>query len=233
MLVCALSLHVISPYLGRRADPTTNYDESKVGAYTLPDPLIFNNGKPVRSARDWKRRRAEILELFATNVYGHSPRAPKHISYDVFDIDKAALGGKAVRKQVTIYFSGNKNGPREDVLIYIPAGARKPVPMFLTLNFSGNQSVINDPGIKLPTIWDWKTHVEATGVGRIAGQGHANSRSRKSWLADTASPPSATRTSSRISKADMLKASVRYFSNPDRLSLRRTTGEPSEPGPMV
>src|SRR5713226_4293950 len=34
---------------------STNYDEAKVGAYTLPDPLIFNNGKPVRSTRDWQR----------------------------------------------------------------------------------------------------------------------------------------------------------------------------------
>src|ERR1700693_6505903 len=70
---------------------SVNYDESKVGAYTLPDPLIFNNGKPVRSARDWKRRRGEILELFATNVYGHSPKAPKHLSLDGFVIDKSAL----------------------------------------------------------------------------------------------------------------------------------------------
>ena len=117
-------------------------------------------GSRCASARDWKRRRQEILELFATNVYGHSPKAPKHRDFDVFDIDKTALGGKAIRKQVTIYFSAKKDGPREDVLIYIPAGAHKPVPMILTLNFSGNQSVINDPGIKLPTIWDWKTHVK-------------------------------------------------------------------------
>jgi hypothetical protein len=139
---------------------STNYDESKVGTYTLPDPLIFNDGKPVRSAREWKRRRREILELFATNVYGHSPKAPKHINFDVFETSEAALGGKAIRKQVTIYFSAKKDGPREDMLIYIPAATRKPVPMILTLNFSGNQSVTNDPGVKLPTIWDWKTHVK-------------------------------------------------------------------------
>ena len=58
---------------------TANYDESKVGAYTLPDPLTFTNGKPVRTARDWKRRRAELIELFATNVYGHSPRDRKSV----------------------------------------------------------------------------------------------------------------------------------------------------------
>ena len=56
---------------------TPNYDESIVRDYTLPDPLIFNDGKPVRSARDWKQRREELIELFAMNVYGHSPKAPK------------------------------------------------------------------------------------------------------------------------------------------------------------
>jgi hypothetical protein len=29
----------------------------------LPDPLRFVNGKPVRTAADWKARRAEIREL--------------------------------------------------------------------------------------------------------------------------------------------------------------------------
>ena len=139
---------------------SANYDELKVGVYTLPDPLIFNNGKSVRSARDWKGRRKQILELFATQVYGRGPKAPKHISYDVFDVDQAALGGRAIRKQVTIYFSARKNGPKEDILIYLPAGAHKPAPVILTLNFSGNQSVINDSAVKLPTIWDGKTHLK-------------------------------------------------------------------------
>jgi (4-O-methyl)-D-glucuronate---lignin esterase len=134
-----------------------NYDESKVGTYTLPDPLAFNDGKPVRNAREWKLRRQEIIELFQANVFGRSPKK-RPAKFEVFDVDKSALGGKAVRKQVTIYFSPDKNGPKADLLIYIPVGASRPVPMFLTLNFWGNQSVINDPGIRLPTIWDPKTH---------------------------------------------------------------------------
>ena len=149
---------------------SANYDESKVTVYTLPDPLVFNNGKPVRSGRDWRHRREEILELFRTQVYGHSPKPPKRLSFDLFNIDKNALGGKAIRKQVTIYFSAKKDGPTEDVLIYIPAGASKPVPMILTLNFSGNQSVINDPGIKLPTIWEGKTQVRQQASEASRGQ---------------------------------------------------------------
>jgi hypothetical protein len=151
-------------------DHTTNYEESKVGAYTLPDLLVFNNGKRVQSKRDWKRRRQEILELFEANVFGHSPAPPKNIKFEIFDVDNNALGGKAIRKQVTIYFSPKKDGPKADLLVYIPAGTRQPVPMILTLNFSGNQSVINDPAIKLPPIWDRKTHARKQATEESRGR---------------------------------------------------------------
>jgi len=139
--------------------PATNYDESKVGAYTLPDPLVFNDGTPVRTAEAWTtRRRGEILELFAANVYGHGPAAPASLRYKVFDLDEHALGGKAIRRQVAIWFSPGKDAPREDLLIYLPAGATKPVPLILSLNFTGNHTVMDDPGIRLPMVWDEKTH---------------------------------------------------------------------------
>ena len=45
-----------------------NYDESKVGSYTLPDPLVLANGKPVRDAKTWtEKRRPEIVRLFEGN----------------------------------------------------------------------------------------------------------------------------------------------------------------------
>ena len=48
------------------APPDTNYDESKVPTYTLPDPLVMNDGTPVADAEGWNtRRRPEILELFS------------------------------------------------------------------------------------------------------------------------------------------------------------------------
>ncbi|MGA2181462.1 MAG: acetylxylan esterase [Bryobacteraceae bacterium] len=139
--------------------PDANYDESKVGSYTLPDPLVFNNGRRVRTAGEWtSRRRSEIVSLFEANVYGRSPRPPAGIQHEVFEVDQRALGGKAIRKQVTIWFSSRKDGPKEDVLIYLPAGATKPSPVILSLNFHGNQTVINDPGIRLPMIWNPQTH---------------------------------------------------------------------------
>ena len=39
-----------------------NYDEAKVGTYTLPDPLVLANGKPVKDAKTWnEKRRPEIV----------------------------------------------------------------------------------------------------------------------------------------------------------------------------
>lgn len=135
-----------------------NYDESKVGTYTLPDPLTLENGARVRDAGSWYRqRRPELARLFEENVYGRSPVQAGNTSWEVFDVEKKALGGQAVRKQVTIYFSKDRQGPREDLLIYLPSSARKPAPLILTLNFTGNQSVVADPGVRLGGIWDRST----------------------------------------------------------------------------
>ena len=131
-----------------------NYDEAKAGEYTLPDPLVMAGGGPVSSADMWrKRRRPEILKLFETNMYGRNPGRPKGMSFELISIEKSALGGKAVRKEVRVFFSDKKDGPKMDILIYLPGGATKPVPMFLGLNFGGNQAVNAESGIKMSKEW--------------------------------------------------------------------------------
>jgi hypothetical protein len=149
---------------------SANYDESKAGTFVFPDPLRFNSGKLVRTAREWKkRRRVEILQLLETNVYGRSPKPPKHIRFQVFDTAKSALGGKAVRKQVTIYFPTYQAEAHEDLLLYLPSDAPKPVPVILTLNFFGNQSVTSDPGVKAATLWLGKPPVRQQAPERLRG----------------------------------------------------------------
>jgi hypothetical protein len=135
-----------------------NYNEAKVGTYTLPDPLILNNGKPVRNANTWyTKRRPEIVEMFETQQYGRAPGKPDE-SFDVFDTGTPTLNGKAIRKQVTIYLNKEKTGPSIDLLIYLPAAAKKPVPMLLSINFGAVQRAVDDPGIKPETVWDPKTN---------------------------------------------------------------------------
>jgi len=57
----------------------SNYEEEKVGRYTLPDPLVLRNGQPVREAEAWtKQRRPEIIALYEREIFGRVPeRAPK------------------------------------------------------------------------------------------------------------------------------------------------------------
>jgi hypothetical protein len=102
----------------------------------------------------WReKRRPEILRLFQKHVYGRSPGRPSAMSFETFSIDEKALGGKAVRKEVSVFFTASKSGPRMDILLYLPAGATEPVPVFLALNFYGNHAVQTDPGIRLSTQW--------------------------------------------------------------------------------
>ncbi|GAB3921585.1 alpha/beta hydrolase family protein [Larkinella terrae] len=121
---------------------------------SLPNPLIFKNGKPVKTARQWQtERRGELLEWFANEMYGHAPGKPPKMTFSVFDTDPKALGGKATRKQIAIFLNGLESGPRIDVLIYLPNQVQKPVPAILGLNFWGNHAINPDPGIRISTSW--------------------------------------------------------------------------------
>ena len=134
--------------------PDANYDEAKVPKYTLPDPLVMANGERVRDAKAWQnRRRPEILDLYRTEVFGRTPSQRLKLTVKVNSVDQHALGGKAVRKQVTFWFAGENHGPKMDLLIYMPAGSRKPAPVFLGLSFAGNQTVSADSGIELGEEW--------------------------------------------------------------------------------
>jgi hypothetical protein len=132
-----------------------NYDEAKAGAYTLPDPLLLSNGKPVRDAKTWnEKRRPEIIGLFEENQYGRAPGRPSAMTFDVFDKGTSAFEGKALRRQVTVYFSSDKSGPKMDLLLYLPSAAQKPAPLLLNLSFSANSSAVDDPGVKPGEIWN-------------------------------------------------------------------------------
>ncbi|NMC20430.1 MAG: acetylxylan esterase [Thermogutta sp.] len=132
-----------------------NYDESLVPAYTLPDPLLCQDGTVVRDADTWRnKRRPELLALFAGEMYGKSPGRPADMTFHVRSTEENALGGAAVRKEIVVYFSSAKEtGPKMDVLLYLPKQARRPVPVFLGLNFFGNHTIHADPGITLSKSW--------------------------------------------------------------------------------
>ena len=139
------------------ANIPVNYTESLAGNYKLPDPLVLTNGEKVKDPKTWfAKRRPEILRLVEESQFGRSPAKPAKMSFDVFDKASAALDGKATRRQVTIYFTADKHGPKMDLLLYLPAGAPKPVPVLLNISFTANSSAVADPGIRPGEVWNAK-----------------------------------------------------------------------------
>lgn len=144
MLSCATVLIVIIlafSFLLLAQAPAANYDEAKIPAYKLPDPLTG-----VKSPVDWKKRRAEILQMFEREMYGRSAPRPSSVKFELLEVNQEALDGKAVRKQVKV-------DPGFEVLIYLPRQVKGPVPVFLGMNYTGNHGATNDPAVRVSTAW--------------------------------------------------------------------------------
>ena len=128
---------------------TPNYEESGVPPYSLPNPLVNLDGTSVSSSGVWfSKRRPEIMRLFTEQVYGKSPGPSSVVNYSTLETGDA-LNGLAVRKQVRLSLTQGGKTLSFIVLMYIPKNLSAPVPVFLSLNFSGNHTISNDPAIIL------------------------------------------------------------------------------------
>jgi len=80
------------------APNAANYDESKANPYpVLPDPLKLQNGKAVRTEKDWwKKRRPELVELFSREIYGRVPAHVPGVTWSVKESREDLVGGKPV-----------------------------------------------------------------------------------------------------------------------------------------
>ncbi|CAA9238518.1 MAG: Glycoprotein gp2 [uncultured Adhaeribacter sp.] len=133
---------------------TVNYDESKVGTYPLPDPLLLPDGQKISTSQEWEQEgRPKTLKLFSDHVYGRFPGKPDGLRFSVREVNKSALGGLATRKQVTVYFTNAPDAPSMELLLYLPNNTEGTVPAFVGLNFYGNQSINADPGIIITNRW--------------------------------------------------------------------------------
>ena len=154
----------------------TNYDESKAGSFTLPDPLVMKSGNTATSTNDWKDlRRDEIIKLYSGYIYGSSPSWRNVLDHKV-EMDPQALGGNVVRKQIDLEFYNY--GPRTNdqtvtnltlhVLLYTPANTR-PVATFLCLSPYPNYREVPDPNVLVYPVWDKKTDLSAMPTNIVRG----------------------------------------------------------------
>ncbi len=131
-----------------------NYDESRAGTYTLPELLVTDEGKKISTTKEWEQlQRPALLKKFTTQVYGRLPGRPENFHFEQTSQDGNALGGKAIRKEITLYFTEGNQGPRLHILLYLPKKSSGPLPVFIGLNFQGNHSTQADPGITITDIW--------------------------------------------------------------------------------
>lgn len=127
----------------------------------LPDALVAADGRRIENAEDWERlRRPELLRLFSSIVYGKPVPAPAGIEFKVLERNDNALNGKAIRIQGDIVCKGVKQPNPFRMLVYLPKQAKGPVPVFLGLNFLGNQSLGLDEAVLIP---EWDTNPRSRG----------------------------------------------------------------------
>jgi pimeloyl-ACP methyl ester carboxylesterase len=98
----------------------------------LPDPLKFLDGKPVRTAQQWKSRRAEIRQLFEKYDLGSFPPKPKLDRAVV--LDQTPGKGYVVRNLRLEFGPGGKGTMRVQVMI--PDG-KGPFPALISPNLAG------------------------------------------------------------------------------------------------
>ena len=118
----------------------SNYDEAKVGLYTLPDPLVFRSGEKVRDAAAWtNRRRPEIVKLYEDEIFGRVPVTAPKSTVEVIEAGTSVLDGVATRKHLVVRFGDKADGPKVNVVVYLPAKAspQAPVPLLLHTVFFG------------------------------------------------------------------------------------------------
>jgi hypothetical protein len=118
----------------------SNYDEARVPPYTLPDPLVRDNGTPVRDATAWfTERRPEILKRYDAEIYGRVPANAPKVTWEVTEVGHAR-DGSAAMKRIVGTAGHQPDSPRIRVTLYTPALAKKPVPVILLVNFGGGRT---------------------------------------------------------------------------------------------
>src|SRR5580698_1565861 len=138
-------LHISSLRQGPDGDPKSpnaaNFDESKVGSYALPDPLVSKSGKKITTADEWwKVRRPEIAEDFDREIYGRVPAVMPKVSWEVKSSTTETNGEIPVVTKTLIGHVDNSGYPLITVDIYLalstPTAAEGAVPVIMEIGLS-------------------------------------------------------------------------------------------------
>lgn len=106
--------------------------------YPLPDPLVFNDGSKVSTSQEWNsKRRAEILKIFADNMFGDIPPKPEGLHFKVLSEDATVYDGIGTRKIIRIFLDASEEH-WFDAMLHLPNSGEN-IPVFVFLNHVGNE----------------------------------------------------------------------------------------------
>ena len=129
---------------GANGSPTgphpVNYDEAKVPPYTLPDPLVLPNGKPVHTPGQWwTQRRPELLHLLEASMYGRIPANTPSVHWTVDSNENSTVSGTDATTQKLTGHVDNAADPsitvNIDVELTLPAHPKGKVPVIVAFDW--------------------------------------------------------------------------------------------------
>ncbi len=138
----------------------------------LPPLMTSTSGTPILTPEAWRTlRRPELLELFRHYVFGRNPiDRPPNLTFTVTD-ESPAMDGQALRKQITIAFTGPHGKWSFPLVLFIPTSASAgsgPAPVFLYLNIGDRKRI--DPTRQIQSdVWPAETLI-ARGYATAAFQ---------------------------------------------------------------
>ena len=149
-----------APVPDSKSPHATNYDEAKANVYPkLPDPLVFRNGQPVKTAWDWGKRRREIWEDFDREILGRSPNSMPDVQWHIVSTVHEKYGGvDVITKRLAGRVGPWMNTPIAfsiDLLLTVPAHAAGPVPVIMELAFAKDFELATSGPLDsyVPTPW--------------------------------------------------------------------------------
>jgi hypothetical protein len=122
---------------GRDSKVKDTSDEATANPYkdTMPDLMTFKDGTKVKTADQWPKRRAEIVEEFEREVYGRIPKNVPKVKWEVTNTVEGDSGGIATVTRTLVGNVDNSAFPQIKVAIQasftVPKQAAGKLPIIL------------------------------------------------------------------------------------------------------
>ena len=136
---------------GREARVKDASDEATANPYkeTMPDLTTFKDGTKIKSADQWPKRRAEIVDDFEGEVYGRVPRNVPKVKWEVTNTVESESGGIATVTKTLAGHVDNSAFPQIQVTIQasftVPKHAAGRLPIILQFGFGGRAGSTGRP----------------------------------------------------------------------------------------